>query len=275
MAQIIIYGLADTLRPRRQALSDAIHAAAVRELGLPETKRFHRFITLEREDFFTPADRSENYTIIEVSLFAGRSVDTRKRFIHELFERVSTDVGIDPQDLEITLTETPRENWGIRGTTGDELALSYAIEPGERNEPETGAATADTRLPSDTPIWFAEAPLSGERFEVFSGDRFRLGLTRERTSIKIANEYGVDWPLWGPEGLTVESQFPQISDALRARLKAWAHGFNTLYHHDHGWGENIAHAEAHAAEGGILAMRVTEELGQGFSVSLNIWETTV
>ncbi|RLP79795.1 tautomerase family protein [Mycetocola lacteus] len=275
MAQIIIYGLADTLRPRRQALSEAIHAAAVAELGLPEAKRFHRFIPLEREDFIFPADRSQNYTIIEVSLFAGRSVDTRKRFIHELFERVSTDVGIDPQDLEITLTETPRENWGIRGTTGDELALSYAIEPDQRDEHKVEPATADTSAQDGTPIWCADAPLSGERFEVFSSDRFRLGLTRERISIKIANEYGVDWPLWGPEGLTNESQFPQISDALRARLKAWAHGFNTVYHHDHGWGENIAHAEAHAAEGGILTLRVTEELGQGFNVSLDIWETTV
>ena len=34
---------------------------------------------------------------------------------------------IAPQDVEITITETPRHNWGIRGLPGDELQLGYKI----------------------------------------------------------------------------------------------------------------------------------------------------
>ena len=32
-----------------------------------------------------------------------------------------------PQDIEITIFETPRHNWGIRGLPGDELTLTYNV----------------------------------------------------------------------------------------------------------------------------------------------------
>jgi phenylpyruvate tautomerase PptA (4-oxalocrotonate tautomerase family) len=58
-------------------------------------------------------------------MFAGRSVEAKKRPIRLLFERIGDQLGIAPQDIEITITETPRHNWGIRGVPGDELALGY------------------------------------------------------------------------------------------------------------------------------------------------------
>lgn len=98
------------------------------ELGLPADKRFHRFIPLDAADFIHPEDRSEAYTIIEASLFEGRTVETKKAFIRALFARFEADKLANPQDLEITLTETPRCNWGIRGKPGDELTLNYKVE---------------------------------------------------------------------------------------------------------------------------------------------------
>ncbi|AGW40889.1 ATP-dependent DNA helicase [Leifsonia xyli subsp. cynodontis DSM 46306] len=126
MAQIVVYGVDAVLRKRVGALSDAIHSAAIEALGLPGDKRFHRFVPLERELFLAPPDRSDDYTIVEVSLFAGRSADVKKRFLRLLSERVSA-LGIAPADLEVTLTETPRENWLIRGLPADELTLPYRV----------------------------------------------------------------------------------------------------------------------------------------------------
>ena len=37
-------------------------------------------------------------------------------------------VGITAQYIEITVSETPMENWGIHGKPGDELALGYMVE---------------------------------------------------------------------------------------------------------------------------------------------------
>lgn len=127
MAQIRIYGQRDHIGQLRSNLSDAIHACAVEALELPEDKRFHRFIPLDEQDFIYPADRSARYTIIEISMFEGRTVEAKKRLIRLLFERLESACGIAPGDLEITIFETPRHNWGIRGLPGDELTLGYAI----------------------------------------------------------------------------------------------------------------------------------------------------
>jgi phenylpyruvate tautomerase PptA (4-oxalocrotonate tautomerase family) len=90
-------------------------------------KRFHRFITLDPDEFVTPKDRSIDYTIVEVSMFEGRSTETKKNFIRELISKIAA-VGVTPHDLEITITETPRANWGIRGVPADELELNYSVD---------------------------------------------------------------------------------------------------------------------------------------------------
>lgn len=128
MAQIKIYGLREYLADKRRALSDAIHAAVMEAFGLPEEKRFHRFVLLDQEDFIFPSDRSEQYTIIEMNIFSGRSDDAKRHFIRLLFQYVEQAIGATPQDIEITLVETPPVNWGIRGKIGDELALNYRID---------------------------------------------------------------------------------------------------------------------------------------------------
>ena len=127
VAQFVIYGHSAALRPRIQLLSDAIHEAAVAALQLPETKRFHRFVPLDPECFITPPDRSQDYTIIEISMFEGRSAAAKRQLITELF-RTTSAIGLETQDVEITITETPRSNWGIRGLPGDELHLTYEVE---------------------------------------------------------------------------------------------------------------------------------------------------
>lgn len=128
MAQVKIYGLRKHLTENRKALSTAIHDSLVTAIHLPSEKRFQRFISLETEDFLFPPDRSGRYTIIEISMFEGRTTETKKQLIRELFARLESVAGIHPQDVEITITETPKAHWGIRGLPGDELGLGYKVE---------------------------------------------------------------------------------------------------------------------------------------------------
>jgi phenylpyruvate tautomerase PptA (4-oxalocrotonate tautomerase family) len=128
MAQIKIYGLRQLLNPIKRQLSDVIHSSVVDALAFPEGKRAHRFFPLDESDFFYPTGRTERYTIIEISLFEGRSLESKKRLIRLLFERTEAELGIAPNDLEITLTETPRHNWGFRGLPGDEIGLDYKVD---------------------------------------------------------------------------------------------------------------------------------------------------
>ncbi len=78
MAQIKIYGLASQLSPIKEKLSNVIHSCVIDALQYPEDKRAHRFFPLDKSDFYFPAGRTERYTIIEISMFEGRTVKTKK-----------------------------------------------------------------------------------------------------------------------------------------------------------------------------------------------------
>jgi 4-oxalocrotonate tautomerase family enzyme len=128
MAQIKIYGLKEQLNPIKSQLSDVIHSCVVEALAFPKDKRAHRFFPLESEDFYYPEGRTTRYTIIEISMFEGRTVEAKKKLIHLLFERIQQTLNIRPEDVEVTISETPKHNWGFRGQTGDEISLNYKVE---------------------------------------------------------------------------------------------------------------------------------------------------
>ncbi|MEN0013496.1 MAG: tautomerase family protein [Solirubrobacteraceae bacterium] len=128
MTQIKIYGTTGVLEPRRARLSDVLHGCVVEAFDYPEDKRAHRFFALAPEDFYAPAGRSADYTILEVNLFTGRSVDAKKRLYALIFERFERELGIAPVDVEITLVETPRHDWAMRGLPGDEVGIDYRVD---------------------------------------------------------------------------------------------------------------------------------------------------
>lgn len=117
---ILIYGIADQLNPIKTKLSDVIQASMTDALGLPEGKRAHRFIPMQKEDFYYPEGRSEAYTVIEINMMQGRQPDTIKKLIKTLFANIEMELGIAPVNVEITVHEQPPHCWGFRGLTGDE-----------------------------------------------------------------------------------------------------------------------------------------------------------
>jgi phenylpyruvate tautomerase PptA (4-oxalocrotonate tautomerase family) len=125
MAQVKIYMLRNTLEPIKAQLSSIVHSCLCEALGLPLEKKFQRFFPLEPENFIHP--RSDQYVILEIILFAGRSIEAKKKLTALLFERFQRGLGISSHDLEIVLLESARHNWGIRGSPGDELSLEYKV----------------------------------------------------------------------------------------------------------------------------------------------------
>jgi 5-carboxymethyl-2-hydroxymuconate isomerase len=127
MTQAKIYGLRTHLQPIRDRLSETIHACVVEALAFPADKRAHRFFYLDTEDFFMPSGRTDRYTIIEFSMIEGRTIETKKKLINLLFEKIESEIGIAPNDIEMTIVETPASNWGFRGKPGDEHSLNCKI----------------------------------------------------------------------------------------------------------------------------------------------------
>ena len=128
MSQIKVFGLRSHLGPIIPQVSDIIHSCVVDALDYPPDKRAHRFFQLDRSEFFYPAGRTDQYTIIELSMFEGRTTETKRKLIRLIFERFQQQLDISPMDVEITIFETPKHNWGFRGRVGDEHELNYKIE---------------------------------------------------------------------------------------------------------------------------------------------------
>jgi hypothetical protein len=128
MAQVKIYGIGDHLNPIKTKLSEVIHSCVVDALQFPPSKRAHRFFPMSAEDFYYPASATARYTIIEISMFEGRSIEAKKRLIRLLFARICGDSDRLANEVEVTITETPRHNWGFRGSPGDEVSLQYKVD---------------------------------------------------------------------------------------------------------------------------------------------------
>lgn len=126
MAQVKVYGNRSVWGERRAETSDALHEALVRTWQLPADKRFHRFLLLDDGDLVAP--RSDSYLVVEIVCFTGRSREAKRALIAALYDSVAPQLGLDVNDLEIVIVESPKENWGIRGMSGDELTLSYRVD---------------------------------------------------------------------------------------------------------------------------------------------------
>jgi phenylpyruvate tautomerase PptA (4-oxalocrotonate tautomerase family) len=129
MRMIVVYGIKERLNPIKAQLSDVIHGCMQSVLGMPEDKRAHRFVPLDREDFYYPGGRSDAYTVIEINMMAGRKAETQKALIKALFSELESQLSLAPVDVEITIKEQQPHQWGFRGMTGDEAKdLKYKVK---------------------------------------------------------------------------------------------------------------------------------------------------
>ncbi|HEY0666264.1 MAG TPA: tautomerase family protein [Gallionella sp.] len=111
-----------------QAIMEAVYRAQLEALQLPEHDRQIRFIQHRPEHFHVPPGKTDNYTLIEISLFAGRSIEA-KRALYQVIVKKLGAVGIAPDDIFIVLHEVPLENWGVRGgVPASEVDLGFRID---------------------------------------------------------------------------------------------------------------------------------------------------
>lgn len=129
MPQAKVYGIREHLVPIRSELSEAINESIASAFKFPRDRRLQRFFPMDREDFiYPPHERSERYTIVEISTFEGRSPETLKDLVRQIYQRVTAATGIEPRDLDVIITQQPKHAWGLMGEPGDEIKLTYKVE---------------------------------------------------------------------------------------------------------------------------------------------------
>ncbi len=99
----------------KRAMADAVHAALVAHLGIPETDRFQLIREYEDDDFIH-ADAhldltySADLVMLEISFVEGRSDEIKKALLRDLSERFVASAGLRPDDLMVTLHDVGRAN---------------------------------------------------------------------------------------------------------------------------------------------------------------------
>ena len=97
-----------------EEMIEAVYQAQREALKVPQGDRQIRYMEYKPEHFAVPPDKTENYTLVEITLFPGRSLDAKRELYQSIVKRFGA-LGIEPTDIFIVLNEPPLENWGIRG----------------------------------------------------------------------------------------------------------------------------------------------------------------
>ena len=110
------------------AVIDAVQSALREALKIPEGDRTLRLIEHPASHFAVPPGRGEKYTLVEVTMFSGRSL-AAKRALYQAIVRNLAAFDVPPLDIKIVLIETPPENWGLRGgMPASEIDLGFKID---------------------------------------------------------------------------------------------------------------------------------------------------
>lgn len=70
-----------------EALIEAVYLAQREALAVPAHDRQIRYIEHRPEHFAVPPGRTENYTLVEISMFPGRSLEAKKALNQSLVQR--------------------------------------------------------------------------------------------------------------------------------------------------------------------------------------------
>jgi len=113
---------------QRRAMVEAVHQVLVEVLKTPEHDRTVRLQTFAPEEFAVGPQASDDYTLVEISLYPGRPA-ALKRELYQALVAALGRFGVPTQDTKIILNEVAPENWGLRGgIPGSELAAPKRLE---------------------------------------------------------------------------------------------------------------------------------------------------
>ena len=114
----------------KTTLLQSVHDGLVNGLSIPDDDRNQRLYELDDYCFERSSNsgKTEKFTLIELTLFPGRSAELKKNTITEITRLLRERLQISSSDVFIIINEPPLENWGIRGNQGSEMGIQYKKE---------------------------------------------------------------------------------------------------------------------------------------------------
>ena len=112
----------------KKALMDGVHRALVDAFAIPEGDRMQRLYELESVAFERSENKTDDFVLVELTVFKGRSVEAKKKLYRAIVENLQASPGIKPSDVLIVIHEPPLENWGVAGgKPASEVDLGFDI----------------------------------------------------------------------------------------------------------------------------------------------------
>ena len=115
------------LGDRQADFLEAIQQALMEGILIPENDRDIRLTQYDPADMLKHAGGSPRHTNIEITLFAGRTIEAKRRLYAALVTRLAP-FGLEPVDIKVVLIEVDRHNWGLRGLPASEIDLGFKVE---------------------------------------------------------------------------------------------------------------------------------------------------
>jgi phenylpyruvate tautomerase PptA (4-oxalocrotonate tautomerase family) len=112
---------------RHAELIAAVQRALVEGIRIPENDRSVRVLEYPPSAFAAAPGRSANFTLIEISMFEGRSIDAKRRLYAALARELQA-FGVAAEDVKVVIHDEPRENWGLRGKAATDIELGFRVD---------------------------------------------------------------------------------------------------------------------------------------------------
>ena len=99
----------------KKTMFDCVHEGLMESIGIEDWDRFQRIVEIDRKDFETPAEKTDDFMIIEITMFKGRTKEQKKSLIEGVTSKLVDRLKIQPTDVFIVINEPDNENWGLGG----------------------------------------------------------------------------------------------------------------------------------------------------------------
>ena len=102
----------------KKKIGDVVHQAMVETINCPPLDRFQLITEFARENFlyapvYLDIPHTDDLIVIQITLNEGRTVEMKRALYKAIAQGLHKSVGVEPQDVFISLVEVKKENWSF------------------------------------------------------------------------------------------------------------------------------------------------------------------